>query len=447
MSIKFKLTLQIVLLNICVAALLVAFLVFSERSGIINDPASRLSLRVQELAENYTRSGGTSGVPSGKSAGVYCALFSADGSTLSGFLPNKALGRESFVPDSIRIIETENRRYYLYDAPVDSSEDGLFIRGAINITDRSEWLSGMIRTIPFLLLITALLSLSAGWLLARRALLPVENVGSSAADILNSRKLSDRLRLRGSAELDKLALSFNGMLSRLERSSDEEKRFSSDVSHELRTPITVILAESEHALRRERSGEEYRESLTVIRKQGNYMKDMVDSLLAMTRMANSGDVYPLTEIDLSELVELSYEEALGWESEKHISISAEIIPGITVRANELLLLRAIKNLLQNAMVYGRENGFIKIGLYCSQDGKNAVISVEDNGIGIEEKDLNNIWLRFWRSDAGRSPESGSGLGLSMVREIAEFHKGTVHVISQPDAGSTFFILLPLSNTK
>ena len=103
--------------------------------------------------------------------------------------------------------------------------------------------------------------------------------------------------------------------------------------------------------------------------------------------------------------------------------------------------RVVQNLLQNAYKYGREGGRIDVALR-EQDGS-AVLTVADDGIGIEQKNLDRIWQRFWQADASRGEDGGSGLGLAMVKEITQFHGGTVGVESEPGRGSVFTVRIPV----
>jgi signal transduction histidine kinase len=127
--------------------------------------------------------------------------------------------------------------------------------------------------------------------------------------------------------------------------------------------------------------------------------------------------------------------------DRGIRLETEIAPDIECSFNASLISRVIYNLLQNAYKYGRDNGYVRLSLN-KEDGS-AVIRVRDNGQGIAEEDLDKIWQRFWQADSSRGPEAGNGLGLSMVKEIAEIHGGSVRAESTQGKGSEFIFSIPL----
>jgi signal transduction histidine kinase len=231
------------------------------------------------------------------------------------------------------------------------------------------------------------------------------------------------------------------MFERLEKLFDAERQFTSDASHELRTPTAIILAECDRAKRKAVTAEDYRESIDNISEQGQRMTNLIDELLGITRLQQGTERYPLSRGDLSEFITLTAEEFVPAD-DRGIRFETEIESGIECSYNASLISRAVYNLLQNAYKYGRDNGYVRLEL--KRDGGNAVISVRDNGIGIAEENLDKIWQRFWQADTSRGTEGGNGLGLAMVKEIAELHGGSVSVESKEGAGSTFEIRLPLA---
>ena len=169
------------------------------------------------------------------------------------------------------------------------------------------------------------------------------------------------------------------------------------------------------------------------------MSELVQQLLGLTRMHHGTDRYPMRAGDLSAFVEMCSGEFVP-ENDRGITRRTEIQPGIQLRFNAALISRVVHNLLQNAYKYGKEGGHICLRLKKTADG--AELSVTDDGIGIAPENLDKVWQRFWQADASHGEDGGSGLGLAMVKEIAQFHGGSVRVESRLDQGSTFTVFLP-----
>lgn len=169
------------------------------------------------------------------------------------------------------------------------------------------------------------------------------------------------------------------------------------------------------------------------------MSELVQQLLGLTRMHHGTDRYPMRAGDLSGFVEMCGGEFVP-ENDRGITRSTEIQPGIEIRFNAALISRVVHNLLQNAYKYGKEGGHVCLRLKSTEDG--VELSVSDDGIGIAPENLDKVWQRFWQADASRGEDGGSGLGLAMVKEIAQFHGGNASVESQPGQGSTFTVFLP-----
>jgi signal transduction histidine kinase len=235
-----------------------------------------------------------------------------------------------------------------------------------------------------------------------------------------------------------LAGAFDRMFERLEKLFNAERQFTSDASHELRTPTAIILAECDRAERKADSVEDYEETIGHIREQGERMSGLIDELLGITRLQQGTERYPLSEGDLSEFVTLSSEEFVP-DEEKGIRMETDIEDGIMCSYNASLISRVIFNLLQNAYRYGKEDGIVRLSLK-REDGS-AVLRVSDNGRGIAAEDIDKIWQRFWQADSSRG-NGGSGLGLAMVKEIADLHGGSVAVKSTVGKGSEFSFSIP-----
>ena len=278
--------------------------------------------------------------------------------------------------------------------------------------------------LPFFVIVAAI----GAYIISKKTVEPVEKITASAHDISTGSDLSKRLETnKAPREISNLAETFNGMLERLHTSFESEKRFTSDASHELRTPLAVIKAECEYALSENADEEERKQALESIEEQTDKMTALVSSLLSVTRAEQGSGRFALEEANLSELVE----EICGkFRTTKNIRLITEIDNDIIISLNNTLITQLLENLLSNADKYGRENGFIKVKLYSEKD--KTVLSVRDNGIGISEEDLPKIWNRFYRADASRSETEGFGLGLALVKKIAEIHSAECVAESETD---------------
>ena len=189
--------------------------------------------------------------------------------------------------------------------------------------------------------------------------------------------------------------------------------------------------------------ESKQQALQGVMQQAGKMSKLVNQLLQLSRADRHKESLHLEEFDLSELTEMVAEEAQGLAESKAVTLTAEIEPGILVKADQTLMMRIWLNLLTNAVKYGRQQG--QIWLTLKSDGKNAVGTVRDDGIGISAAELPKIWKRFYRVNTARSSgdDSGTGLGLAMVKWMVESHGGTVSAVSTLGAGSTFSFTIPL----
>ena len=243
-------------------------------------------------------------------------------------------------------------------------------------------------------------------------------------------------------EIYTLAATFDDMLGELEKVFDREKQFTSDVSHELRTPVGVILAQCGEMLRDPSLSEEHQAEVRLIQRKAKGMADMISQLLFLSRADQGRQPLSRELIDLSGLTEMTVEEGqlLADSQRRGIRIESEIEPGIEAWADETLYIRMLVNLISNAVRYSFDNGTVTVGL--KREGANVVGTVMDQGTGIPADSLPHIWERFYRADSSRTGENHSGLGLSMVKWIAEAHGGSVSVTSRPGEGSTFTFRLP-----
>ena len=295
--------------------------------------------------------------------------------------------------------------------------------------------------------VALLLSIGGAYLLARAALRPVDNVTSAAGE-MGGNDLSKRLPVANPKdEVGHLAITINALLSRLEaafarreEALARQRRFAADASHELRTPLTSIRGNArmldEWALAED--SERAKRSVGSIRREADRMRDLVESLLALTR-GDEGAGLEVGRQDLAtvaeEVVQTARTTANGKVSIEYASPEREV----TANFDRDSILRLAGILVDNAVKYTPDGGKVTVRVR-EGDGR-AELEVSDTGVGIPDDQVPLIFERFYRTDSSRT-QGGAGLGLSIARQIAEAHAGTIQVSSKPGEGSTFTLHLP-----
>ncbi|MBQ8507879.1 MAG: HAMP domain-containing histidine kinase [Clostridia bacterium] len=396
----------------------------------------RLMDAIDAAAEEIHLDGGQIRLSTESDSGVRITVLDED--------ENLLIGSRSFTvalqEEVLRVRGTgEDANYYLLDKPV-TLEDGrnVWLRAYISssLTERINHSIRIILLVALPILLAALIV--GGYFMTRRAFRPIDELARTAESISDSSDLQQRIHIEGQAdEVGQLAQTFDGMFDRLNRSLENEKRFISDASHELRTPLSVICAQSEYALKPGRSMEEKDAALRVIFERGKRSSEMLGQMLLLSRMDYQRLILNLEEIDLAELVYNLAQEFEIQAAEKNIRIECAAEGPVFLNCDEMLIMRMLMNLIQNAILYGREGGFIRIGA-AEKDGE-IRLWVQDNGAGIPEAEQPKIWRRFYRVKREESRANGTGLGLSIVKWIAEAHGGALYLDSRVGKGSTFTI--------
>src|SRR5215217_1952905 len=288
------------------------------------------------------------------------------------------------------------------------------------------------------------LSVGGAYLLTRAALSPVEAVVRAAGE-MSEGELSRRLPVANPKdEIGRLATTINGLLARLEvaftrleETLSRQRRFAADASHELRTPLTSISGHArmldEWALDSDK--ETAHRSVDTIRREAGKMRGLVESLLTLTR-GDEGAPMEVRRYDLGAVAKEATETAANGR------VSVEFVPighEITAAFDWERILQVASILLDNAVKYTPDGGSVTVRVE-EEDGS-VVLAVSDTGVGISEEQLPLVFERFYRADAARA-EEGVGLGLSIARQIAEAHGGTIEARSKLGVGSTFVLLLP-----
>ena len=378
--------------------------------------------------------------------GVYLSLYDTAGVPLYGFVPREFDNSVIFDDGSLRTVESGGHSWYLYDEQITVEDYGpVWVRSIAAADAFNSTLGTLGKTALLVLPVFVVLAAVCGYLLTRRAFAPVRQITQTAREIGEGGDLSRRIGLTGRKdEIHTLAAEFDAMFARLEQAFDREKQFTDDASHELRTPTAVILSQSEYALENTQPQGETRAALESIHTQAARMAALLSQLLMLARADKGRQVVQREPVDLSELVEMVAETEAEQAEARNITVQTELEPGVMVQGDETLLMRLLINLTENAIRYGRPGGQVKLTLR-RQDGE-AVGTVEDDGIGIAPENLDKIWQRFWQADPARSG-GGAGLGLSMVRWIAQAHGGRVTVQSEPGKGSIFTFFLPCEKNE
>jgi len=291
--------------------------------------------------------------------------------------------------------------------------------------------------LPVLLLLCSI----SGLLTSKLVIHPLKKISTEFDSILKENPDKRLNIVSANDEVGSIQKDINKVLDRLDNSLNQIRRFSSDVSHELRTPLTILQGELEIALNNRQTVEDYEYVLTSALEEVHRLSNVVGSLLELSRADTGQLIIKPEKNNLSDILSDIADDAIVMAEEKNITVSNIIEKEIYAIVDPLRIRRALNNLIDNAIKYTSDNGSISITL--KKQKSNIRISIEDNGIGIEEDDIKFIFDRLYRVDKSRAYQSrGAGLGLSIVKWIVDAHDGTIVVNSRIDHGSEFLIDLP-----
>jgi two-component system heavy metal sensor histidine kinase CusS len=317
---------------------------------------------------------------------------------------------------------------------------------AIDVAQEEELLARYRMCFWGILLATSVLFPLLGYRIARHGIRPVEQIAATARRI-TSTNLRERIRAEGyPLELASLAGTFNEMLDRLEESFERISRFTADIAHDLRTPVNIIRGEAEVALARARTVEEYRDVLESSLEEAVRLSELIGNLLFLARAES-----PLTElhrenVNIRELLTAvrDYYEASATDAEISLVVNdgAEPVnPELSAELDRALMLRAVSNLVSNAIAHTPRGG--TVALAATAEGDAIRIEVSDTGVGIPAEALPRVFDRFFRVDPSRSKASGgTGLGLAIVQSILTLHGGSAEIASQLGRGTRVTLHIP-----
>lgn len=441
MSIKIRITLWYAAFLIAVFASVLAFLLSAGSRQARATVSARLIAGVDDALLEIEYDDGEIEIDddiSFLSHGVYISVYDASGALLAGGEP-AGFSAELLLSEEAEPLKVASggETWSVYDASKRVGPETVWVRGISSLTDAESSIGDLTRlaliALPFLLVI----AVAGGYLITRRAFQPVKMIAETAERIGESADLTERIGLApGGDEIHALAGTFDRMFGRLEAAFLQEKQFTSDASHELRTPTAVILSEAEYALDHPK---EAQGALEAIRAQAEKMSRLLSQLLLLARADRNRQQLTPETLNLSELMEMVALDQAERAKEKGITIHTELQKDVLFCGDELMLMRLAVNLIENAVRYGRRGGNVYVTL--KRDGETVTGSVRDDGIGISKEDQKHVFERFYQADPSRNGE-GAGLGLSMVKWIAEAHGGSVEMTSELGKGSEFQFSFP-----
>ncbi|OSS41768.1 sensor histidine kinase [Desulfurella amilsii] len=304
------------------------------------------------------------------------------------------------------------------------------IECAQDIDNQIDLLQTYLGILSIAIVIAIFLSALGGLFIVNTMLKPIKKISQTINKLSESNLSKSHIDENVADELKPLAVAFNHTFERLDNVFIRQKQFVGDVSHELKTPLSVILMETEMALRKQRSLQEYINTINQIKDSAVHMKGIIETLLKLISIENT-KLIEKKACNIKEIIQKSISLLKQQLEKKRIAFS---IQGNTFFAevDETLIMEVFLNLLDNAVKYNKENGTIDITI----DPDKKAVEILDSGIGIPDKDLDKVFDKFYRADPSRAKTiEGLGLGLSLVREILDLHKAKIEIQSTPNIGT------------
>jgi signal transduction histidine kinase len=316
---------------------------------------------------------------------------------------------------------------------------GVVLQIGETLEDAEDYLEIFRNWFLILLFIVMILSSIIGWLIAKQALLDMEDVTETAFEISKGaydRRVQVKDRFD---EIRRLGSTFNSMLDRIQSLLMSMKEVNANIAHDLRSPLTRIRGIAEMSLMQERSVDEYKNMAASTIEECDRLIEMINTMLEITEIESGIKEPRIEKLDVAKLIRDARELFLPIANEKKIKITDDIPDQLSARGDRKNLQRIVSNLLDNAIKYTPDGGAVTIAAKAEE--KRINLTFKDTGIGISKTDLPHIFERFYRCDRSRSRD-GIGLGLSLVKAFTESMKGTISVTSAVNKGSIFAVTLP-----
>ncbi len=331
----------------------------------------------------------------------------------------------------------------LYD---ENPEDIQAVKGVMltsvsadNIRTNLEILSSRAMVLQFL---TGVLLLAIAWVLSDLLVRPFDKVTTAISEIKDGYQ-TEQISVPDYIETEHIIAAFNNLLGRMKAVDESRQEFVSNVSHELKTPITSMKVLADSLLQQEDVPVElYKEFMVDIADEIDRENKIITDLLSLVRLDKRAADMNIESISLNELLERLMRRLRPIAKQRNIDVLFESVREVRLEADEVKLTLALSNLIENAIKYNVDSGYVKV--ICDADHQFANITVEDNGIGIPQAAQEHIFERFYRVDKSHSKEiGGNGLGLAIARSAILMHRGSIQLESREGEGTRFFVKIPL----
>ena len=296
------------------------------------------------------------------------------------------------------------------------------------------------------LLVVFILSLALAYFFSELLIRPLKSLDKSIHDISNG-KTDNRVESRSLYEYNMISESVNVMLDRIKVLDQSRQEFVSNVSHELKTPMTSMKVLADTLLNSENvPAEMYREFMEDIVAEIDRENHIISSLLTMVKYDKSKADMEVATVNVNELIELILKRLRPIAVTKNVELVLESYRPVVAEIDEVKLTLALTNLIENAIKYNVENGWVRVSI--NADHKYFYVKISDSGIGIPTDNVEQIFDRFYRVDKARARETGgTGLGLSITKSVIQLHKGVIKLYSKENEGTTFTVRIPLYYTQ
>lgn len=454
MQIRYRLTLQFILIVACILVVALFFIHFQFKKNIENEFYENLRSKAMMTAEmvvgkfaNETPPEMPTEESGNRFSGAYTeniSIYNAEGKLIYSFNPLPY----RITPSMMSGIKSSSEKCF---------ERGKFKAIGILYSNRAGdkfvvvaeavfnpgHLDNLTRILVWVFFISISLVAAGGWFFARQALAPVSRIMNQVDELLPS-NLQHRLEQEGqSDELSRLVITFNKMLDRVEHAFKIQKMFLSNVSHELKNPLNVIVSQIEVSLDKDRTGEEYRQTLASVLSDVKELNQVADMLMQMARINAEESAIQFQAVRIDELIWQAKATLLKSNPDYRISFEVANLPEneekLTVNANEQLLKTALINLLDNGCKFSPDRSVKARLSFCSKGLP--TVEIQDNGPGIAEEEARLLFEPFFRSPRAASIK-GSGVGLSLVDSIMKLHHIRLGLTSKQGLGSTFSLVFP-----